>query len=353
MAYRAVFLDRDDTIIEDAVYLSDPESIKLLPGVGLAVKSLRQAGYKIVVVTNQSGIARGLLTEDTLERIHSRLRQMLIDQGAMLDAIYYCPFHPEGTVEKYKRESDLRKPGPGMFIKASEQLNIDLENSWMIGDSSRDVAAGQAAGCRTIRLRPRDPGKPFSNEADRHPADFVARNLVEAAKIILNSHKNQSAAPVVPIFSAQPQTTEQTKTQPAERPVVNIVREPAKSIPAETTAVPMERTFEEPAQDAANLPNSGGNKMNNPVHHDDSVVRREILQHVRQLTKQHDHDEFNLLNLFGGLTQVLTLLFLFLVFWSMLNVEAEANYEKALVWGIVGLIFQCMSLTFYTMTKKK
>jgi len=285
---------------------------------------------------------------------------MLADQGAMLDAIYYCPFHPEGTVEKYRRDSDLRKPGPGMLIKASEQLNIDLKNSWMVGDSSRDIAAGQAAGCRTIRLQPRDTGKPFNNQADSHPADFVARNLVEAAKIILNSHKTETAAPTAPIFTRQQNgkpaelpKAPQPASQPTPTPQPQPTQKKTAALANETEILSQNSEKTADSDCPPNLPNAGGTKMNNANQHDDSMIRREILQHIRQLTKQHEHDEFSLLNLFGGLTQVLTLLFLFLVFWSMLSVEADANYEKAIVWGIVGLIFQCMSLTFYTMTKKK
>ena len=128
--------------------------MKLLPGVELALKSLAAAGFKIVVVTNQSGIARGLLTEETLAQIHAELRRQLSEKGAHLDAIYYCPYHPEGTVEAYAMESDLRKPQPGMLLKAAEEMDIDLPASWMVGDDARDIEAGQRAGCRTIRLPP-------------------------------------------------------------------------------------------------------------------------------------------------------------------------------------------------------
>jgi D,D-heptose 1,7-bisphosphate phosphatase len=184
MANKAVFLDRDHTIMEDPGYLSDPSAVKLLPGVELALRSLAQAGYKLVVVTNQSGVARGLLTEHALEGIHEELKRQLGQKGASLDGIYYCPYHPEGTVEAYAIDSDLRKPKPGMLLKAAADLDIDLSASWMVGDSARDVEAGQRAGCRTVRLRA--TAEQHGEQADEDvQADYNARNLVDAARLIL------------------------------------------------------------------------------------------------------------------------------------------------------------------------
>ncbi len=182
---KAVFLDRDHTLIEDPGYISDPTLVKLLPGVGPAVKSLSQAGFKVIIVTNQSGIARGLLTEETLLKIHSEVRRQLAGSGAHLDAIYFCPFHPEGNVEGYAIDSELRKPRPGMLLKAAKDHNLDLSASWMVGDSPRDVEAGQRAGCRTIRLRVQAMQVQGDGQDEDAQADFTVRNLVEAAKIIL------------------------------------------------------------------------------------------------------------------------------------------------------------------------
>ncbi|MHC4982256.1 MAG: D-glycero-alpha-D-manno-heptose-1,7-bisphosphate 7-phosphatase [Planctomycetota bacterium] len=193
MTDRAVFLDRDNTVMEDPGYISDPDAVKLLPGVELALKSLKQAGYKLVVVTNQSGVARGLLTEDAVEKIHAELRRQLGGHTVHVDQIYYCPYHPEGTVEQYARESELRKPQPGMLFKAAEELGVDLAKSWMVGDSGRDMEAGQRAGCRTVRIRLRGEGD--SDEArpgnEDVQADFNARNLVDAAKLIVREDVRQ------------------------------------------------------------------------------------------------------------------------------------------------------------------
>ena len=193
MANRAVFLDRDRTIIEDPGYISDPAAVKLLPGADLAIKSLRQAGYVVVVVTNQSGIARGLLTEDALEKIHAEMRRQLRAGGAHVDAIHYCPYHPEGTVEKYAVDSDLCKPKPGMLLKGAEDFDIDLTTSWMVGDGARDIEAGQRAGCRTIRIRGASRDIPGEPEDEGVQADFTVKNLLEAAKLILHAPAHAAA----------------------------------------------------------------------------------------------------------------------------------------------------------------
>ncbi len=195
MSNKAIFLDRDNTVIEDPGYLSDPDAVKLLPGVELALKSLSQAGYKLVVVTNQSGVARGLITEDGLQRIHAEVRRQLAEHGVHLDAIEYCPYHPEGTVEQYAKDSELRKPRPGMLLKAAAELDIDLHRSWMIGDSGRDIEAGQRAGCRTIRIRGRETHQPGEQEDEDVQPDFTARNLVDAARLVARESLTPTAPP--------------------------------------------------------------------------------------------------------------------------------------------------------------
>lgn len=153
---RAVFLDRDGTINRYVGFLRDIEQFELLPGVAEAIRRINASGYLAIVVTNQPVIARGEVTREQLREIHNKMETLLGREGAYVDALYYCPHHPDrgypGEVTELKIECDCRKPRPGLLIRAAADYNIDLANSWMIGDSDSDVQAGQAAGCRTIRI---------------------------------------------------------------------------------------------------------------------------------------------------------------------------------------------------------
>ena len=188
---RAVFLDRDNTLIADPGYIRRPDQVQLLPGVAEAVRRFRAAGYRVVVVTNQSGVARGYLTEDQLGAVHDRLRTLLRAEGAELDAIYYCPYldGPDATVATYRRKSPLRKPEPGMLLEAAADHHLDLARSWMIGDSERDMEAGRRAGCRSVLLVGSNGSDADSHEqaVDGRPqggADYTAETLPHAADIV-------------------------------------------------------------------------------------------------------------------------------------------------------------------------
>ena len=142
---RAAFLDRDGTLIEDRDYLATPEGIRILPGAVDAVKRLNGAGVAVVIVTNQSGIARGLMTEDDYERVASRLVSLFADAGATIDATYHCPHHPALT-----GPCDCRKPALGMYTQAAEEMTLDPAASLFVGDRFRDVGPGIALGGRAI-----------------------------------------------------------------------------------------------------------------------------------------------------------------------------------------------------------
>ncbi len=146
---RAVFLDRDGTLIENVPYLADPALVRLLPGVAEALKRLDRGGFARVLVTNQSAIGRGMLSEEQLGRIHAELDRQLAVQGATIDAIYYCPDAPIGD-DRTVVENPDRKPGPGMLLRAAADLKLDLRGSWMVGDLISDVLAGVNAGCQSI-----------------------------------------------------------------------------------------------------------------------------------------------------------------------------------------------------------
>ena len=153
---KAIFLDRDGTINKYVGFLTNIDDLELLDGAAEAIRKINQSPYLAVVVTNQPVIARGEVTFEQLDEIHNKLETLLGEKGAYLDAIYFCPHHPhkgyEGEIPELKINCDCRKPKPGMLIKASKELNIDLSESWMIGDGEIDVEAGKNAGCKTIML---------------------------------------------------------------------------------------------------------------------------------------------------------------------------------------------------------
>ena len=316
MVGKAVFLDRDDTLIEDPGYISDPGQVKLMPGVELAIRSLHEAGYQIIVVTNQSAIARGMLTEETLERIHAEVRRQLSAKGVHVDAIYFCPFHPEGTVEQYAIDSDLRKPRPGMLLKAAADLDLDLARSWMVGDSPRDIEAGLRAGCRTIRIRTKGPTPSTLGELKDEPvqADFTVRNLVDAARVILREPAvGGSARPTAGEKSSAPARP----AAPSEAPA------PAPAGPAPAPAAP---------------PREADNK-----------VLLEILAYVRQLARSQAHEEFSLTRLLAGVAQMAAMAALLAVVWFLLR----NSVDSAKISVGVAAVFQVMALTLFVMNRSR
>lgn len=147
----AVFLDRDGVLVEDLGLLTRPEELRVLPGVPTALTRLKQAGFALVVITNQPVVARGLARESDVQAVHHSLEASLLAAGApRIDAWYYCPHHPKAEVSAYRVICDCRKPRPGMLRQAARDLGLDLAASFMVGDRITDVAAGASAGCRTV-----------------------------------------------------------------------------------------------------------------------------------------------------------------------------------------------------------
>lgn len=171
----AVFLDRDGTLIPDVGYPRDPNEIRLLPGIAPALTELREAGFRLVIVSNQSGIGRGLLTGDDLYRVHARLVELFTARGVQFDGAYYCPHAPDENCE-------CRKPLPGLLRAAAGELRLDLSRSYMVGDKPSDVQAGRAAGCRCVLLR--RPGiHPVGS--DDSGADAIVEDFAAACRWIL------------------------------------------------------------------------------------------------------------------------------------------------------------------------
>jgi D-glycero-D-manno-heptose 1,7-bisphosphate phosphatase len=188
----AVFLDRDGTIVREADYLRSPEELRLLPRAADAIRRLNEIGFAVVVATNQSGVARGLLTEDDLAQVHRTLQQRLAKRGARLDHIYFCPHHPTAGRGRYRQECSCRKPAPGMLLRAAEELGLDLSRCFAVGDSPRDLIAGRQAGCRTVLVRTGYGGRAEAESDDPLPADYVADDLAAAVEWIVEQHGTRS-----------------------------------------------------------------------------------------------------------------------------------------------------------------
>ncbi len=321
MGEKCVFLDRDRTITEDPGYLTDPEAVKLLPGVDLALRNLAEAGFKLVVVTNQSGIARGMIAEEGLEKIHSELRRQLSERGVYLDGIYYCPFHPEGTIEEYARESVDRKPQPGMLLRGAKELDIDLTASWMIGDSARDVEAGQRAGCRTIRVRPAEgegrdaAGLEPAGDEDAQ-ADFTVRNLVDAARVVIRSDAGEQAVADGEFDVAGAKTAGAT------------VADPSRRLPLESMS--------------------------------ETQLLREITRYMRERDRDSRDAEFSATSVVATVFQILALMSLA---WALINMpgmtvaqDFTAAYNRQVIVHVSLLsagVLQLAALTFFILARRR
>lgn len=188
-----VFLDKDGTLVKDVPYNVDPDQIILEEGAASGLRRLAEAGFRFVIVSNQSGVARGYFKEEALGPVIDRMNA-LVEQATSvpLEGFYYCPHHPAGSVARYAVECNCRKPRPGLLLTAANELGIDLRASWMVGDILNDVEAGNRAGCRTILI---DNG----NETEWQPGpfrtpDFVAADLNAAADIILSQAGGRPAS---------------------------------------------------------------------------------------------------------------------------------------------------------------
>lgn len=317
MANKAIFLDRDDTLISDPGYISDPDQVKLLDSVPEALVELKKMGYQLVVVSNQSAVARGIITEQKLHKIHDRLEALLSREGAKLDKIYYCPFHPEGAVKKYCKKSSHRKPEPGMILTAAKDMDIDLENSWVVGDSDRDVQAGHTAGCRTILLE--DAIHSRSLVPGTTQPDYRAVNMKEVVNIIKKHNRTNGKMEIQTENVTEEKTTNSI-------PVPLIPTTEPKQIQESVTGI--EQT----------------------TNNTDRLLD-EILE---QLKKNHRADlftEFSGTRLFAGILQGVVPFCLLIALWFLMG--SSNNTESILIALGFALVFQLMALTFFIMHSHK
>lgn len=304
MKQPAIFFDRDNTLIACDGYLGDPSKVVLLEGAAEAVARARQLGFATVIVSNQSGVGRGLFAEEDVRAVNNRLDALLAadNSAAIIDRHEFCPFHPQATVEAYRQDSDLRKPRPGMILKAAEQLNLDLSRSWMIGDAPRDIEAGKSAGCRTILLV--DPAvEPSAATRESSPIapDFTVSTLEKAMEIIERDGRRETTDP-----SLQPSP-----------PAV----EAAPDSPARSTEAAIVST--------AKLENLAG----------------EILRELRR-RGERDHSDFSVSKLMAGIVQILALAVLFYAYINRNDAALPASL-------LLAIMLQTLTIALLIMGRQK
>jgi D-glycero-D-manno-heptose 1,7-bisphosphate phosphatase len=185
---RAVFLDRDGTINVEVGYLSRPEDLLLIEGSAHAIRRLNEAGFLVVVVSNQSGVGRGYFNEEAVASVNEAMVGELARFGARLDAIYYCPHYPEAVVEKYRLECDCRKPGPGMVRRAERELGIDVPDSYVVGDHRGDILLAKNVGARSVLVVTGHGADELEKLREEGvDPDYVTNNLAEAVDRILSA----------------------------------------------------------------------------------------------------------------------------------------------------------------------
>jgi D-glycero-D-manno-heptose 1,7-bisphosphate phosphatase len=352
MSEKAIFLDRDDTLIEDPGYINNPEQVKLLDGVPEALIQLKALGYKLIVVTNQSAVAHGIVTEKILGEIHERLKQLLADKNAFLDRIYYCPYHPEGVVPKYCKESNSRKPSAGMLLKAADEMDIDLSQSWCVGNSSRDIEAGQRAGCKTILIdmppsHQRQPASSMSL-AGVNP-DYKAVNIKEAVNIVKKYLRS----------SAEKQNealeTSTSQNEPASKPVEQVSEAPEspEQVEVQQTAPELkepEIRHTKPSKQSPEPQIQSSAEPQIPADKTEELLTS-ILGQLKSIQRAEMFGEFSIMRLMAGILQIVVLFCLLVTVWFLMSPDRQDN----LVFITLGfaIVFQLMTLTFYIMQGKK
>ena len=356
MKRAAVFFDRDNTLIANDGYLGDPNGVVLVDGAADAIARARELGYAVVVFSNQSGVARGMFGEEAVHAVNHRLDEMLLDENghAVIDRHEFCPYHPEAEVERYRQDSNLRKPKPGMILQAERQLALDLPRSWVVGDAPRDIDAGRAAGCRTILVKNGSlPESPAARESGESSPDFEVESLREAMEVIARNRvreeelaepaaaQESERTPAPAPGDPEPEAKIEREPEPAPEPA-SPDREPVEATtpvypieekPVETTMPPPEAPVEptEPVRVAPEPPPAPAfvaraddeDKGDDETAAAEPVVprgksRSEILlgQILDELRRRHEHPDtdFSVSKLMAGVVQVLALAALFLAY---------------------------------------
>jgi D-glycero-D-manno-heptose 1,7-bisphosphate phosphatase len=354
---QAVFFDRDGTLIEDVGYLSRPEQVQLKPGVSGVVRQLNAAGFLVVVVSNQSGVARGMCTTDDVERSNDRLRELLAQEGARVDGFYYCPHLPSGTVPGYAKECDCRKPKPGLLYEAAQDLDIDLTESYVVGDAARDVQAGRAAHCHTIfagDLSRMDAGARGQVEVF---ADATLGTIAEAMDCILAS--SGPATPEAAPLQAAPAPTSVAAASPASAPEVPPAS--AEGTPSDAgrdTCSCCGRPIEKEALDEARalareevllcptcVRELEAKQAASPA--EAPADWQSILEELRAINRSLSFESFSLINVLGGVVQVAALGCLFKAY--QVTSQGVAGATTWLLWAVA---LQLLTLTCFSLGRR-
>ena len=363
MSDKAIFLDRDDTLIEDPGYISSPEQVSLLTGVPRALIELKALGYKLVVVTNQSAVARGIVTEKSLGEIHKRLEKLLAEKNSFLDRIYYCPYHPDGAVKKYRQESELRKPNPGMLLKAAEEMDLDLDQSWCVGNSSTDIGAGLRAGCKTIlidlpsrrqQLKPNDPRPDYKAINMKEVVNIIKKHLRSSVESETESktEPEEKAESVKQETEIVPEATEPVEQETEQIPeavepapqtaeLTPVVAEPVlpaeiqqlEQAPKQTPAEPVEQAEQEIAAEGT------------------EQLLKSINTQLKNMQRTDMFGEFSIMRLIAGIIQIIVLFCLLISIWFLISPNRQDN-SVFITLGFA-MVLQVMSLTFYIMHGRK
>jgi D,D-heptose 1,7-bisphosphate phosphatase len=361
MSHKAIFFDCDGTLIEDPGYINHPDQVKVLPGVTEALAELRAMGYKLVVVSNQSGVARGIVTEKALGQIHDRLQQLLAEKNASVDRIYYCPYHPDGVIEKYHKESNDRKPAPGMLLTAAAEMDIDLNQSWMIGNGDRDVEAGLQAGCKTILIN-YSAHKPLEPPVSR--PNYRAVNMKEAVNIIKQLHRGTVKAPAQPqsregwpsplpkeSHSQPPKTDESQPPKEAQlvvspsnpsqpNPEGSLQHNSSDQLQTESSAEAASSTAKAEAAPVEQNPAGGSEQL---------LIS--ILDQLKSMQRAEFFNEFSLTKLVAGVLQVIVLFCILITVWFLMSPTSRGN--SVMITLGFAVLLQLMALTFYIMQGRK
>lgn len=333
----AIFLDRDNTLIHNDGDLGDPEQVRLKDGVAEGLKTLRVAGYRLVVVTNQGGVARGRYTEADVDTVNQRIAgevETQTQQRPTIDRFYYCPYHPEGSVEEYRRDHPWRKPHPGMMLQAARDMNIDLASSWLIGDQPRDVQAGRAAGCRTIMIH----GDEELVKQCRPTA--AVTNFAEAVELVLRQSADEENAPVTPTNGASKtkvgpkvMAKKQSKS-PAVAAIATPVLVPERAAPTPMkveSEAPVVETIRERPTSRENISDAGSNEQ----------LRRTMVELTEELRTQRQRKaEFTPIKLAAGVSQILALLMAAL---GLLQITSNVTAMQS--WISFAILMQVFTVT--------